>query len=136
MKKTFIAGVALLLGVIGITTSLEARPDKRFDERSQMCRLIGKGRLAWESEAWGLGGKKFQEVCKSCHARDNDKGAPPLSTQSYTSKGWNSIFASRRVRCAREGSWGSLSEEEVQFINDYLFRNAAWTYDPNSSDSC
>ena len=134
-NKTIIAAVALLAGVTW-TASLEARPTKRFDERTQMCRLIGEGRLGWESEAWGAGGKKFQEVCKSCHSRENSKGAPFLHTQSYTSKGWNSIFASRRVSCARDGSWGVLSEDEIQFINDYLFRNAAWTYDPNSSDSC
>jgi len=135
MKKILIGAVALLAGVTW-SANLEARPSKRLDERTKMCRLIGEGRLSWESEAWGTGGKKFQEVCKSCHARENSEGAPFLHAQSYTAKGWNSIFASRRVRCARDGSWGSLSEEEIQFINDFLYRNAAWTYDPNSSDSC
>lgn len=135
MNKVMIAGAALLFCAVGIG-DLQARPNKRFDERTQMCRLLGQGRLDWESEAWGLGGKKFQEVCKSCHTRGNDKGAPVLTSQSYTSRGWNTIFASRRVRCAQEGAWGSLSEEDIQFVNDYLFRNAAWTYDPNSSDSC
>lgn len=135
MQKGIIVAVAMLMGVAA-TTSLEARPAKRFDERSQMCRLIAEGRLGWESEAWGTGGRKFQEVCKGCHAKDNDKGAPFVHAQSYTSKGWNTIFANRRVGCARDGSWGSLSEDDIQFINDYLFRNASWTYDPNSSDSC
>lgn len=135
MKKTMIAAVALLAGVAWMT-SVEARPNKRFDDRTQMCRIIGEGRLNWESEPWGMGGKKFQEVCKGCHAKGNDKGAPALHTQTYTSKGWNIIFANRRVQCAKNGSWGVLSEDEIQFINDYLYRNAAWTFDPNASDSC
>lgn len=135
MKKTVIVMVALLAGVVWVG-SLEARPSKRFDERTQMCRLIGEGRMSWETEAWGLGGKKFQEVCKSCHSKENSKGAPFIHAQSYTSKGWNTIFANRRMGCARDGSWGALSEDEIQFINDYLYRNAAWTFNPNSSDSC
>jgi hypothetical protein len=135
MKKTIVCAAALLIGVM-VVPNLQARPTKRFDQKTQMCRLIGEGRLDWESEPWGTGGKKFQEVCKSCHSRDSDKGAPFIHAQSYTSKGWNTIFANRRVKCARDGSWGALSEEDIQFINDYLYRNAAWTYDPNSSDSC
>ena len=135
MKKKLVVAVALLVGTTWVT-GLEARPSKRFDERTQMCRIIGQGRLDWESEAWGVGGEKFQEVCKSCHGRESGKDAPFLHAQTYTSKGWNTIFASRRVPCAMDGSWGALSEDEIQFINDYLFRNAAWTFDPNSSDSC
>lgn len=135
MKKKLVAAVALLVGAAWVT-GLEARPSKRFDERTQMCRIIGQGRLDWESEAWGEGGRKFQEVCKNCHGRESGKDAPFLHAQTYTSKGWNTIFASRRVPCAVDGSWGTLSEDEIQFINDYLFRNAAWTFDPNSSDSC
>jgi hypothetical protein len=135
MRKS-IALAAALLAVITAATAVYARPSKRFDERTQMCRMIAQGKLDWESEAWGLGGKKFQEVCKSCHSRNNDKGAEFLHAESYTSEGWNSVFAKRRVQCARDGSWDSLSEEEIQVINDYLYRNAAWSYDPNSSDSC
>ena len=135
MNRTMIVAVALLLGVTW-AGNVEARPSKRFDERTKMCRLIAQGRLDWESEPWGAGGKKFQEVCKSCHSRGSNKGAPFLSTQSYSSKGWNIIFANRRVPCARDGSWGKLSEDEIQFINDYLYRNGNWTYDPNSADSC
>jgi len=131
--RVFLA--AVLTGVI-LAPTVQARPTKRIDEKTQMCRLIGEGRLDWESEPWGLGGRKFQEVCKSCHYRGNDKGAPFLHDESYTSEGWNSIFASRRVKCARDGSWSALTEEEIQLVNDYLYRNGAWTYDPNTADSC
>jgi mono/diheme cytochrome c family protein len=115
---------------------IQARPKKRLDERTQMCRLLSEGRLDWESEPWGRGGQKFQEVCKSCHTRNNDKGAPFLYAGSKMPEGWNRVFAKRRVQCAKDGSWGALSEEDIQFVNDYLYRNGAWTYDPNNADSC
>ncbi len=114
----------------------EARPRERFDERTQMCRFIADGKLDWESEVWGTGGKKFREVCKSCHTRNNDKGAPFLHAESYTSDAWNSIFKKRRKKCARDGSWDVLTEDELQMVNDYLYRNGDWTYDPNDADSC
>ena len=87
----------LLVGllVVGLMASaLQARPTKRFDEKTQMCRLIAEGRLDWESEPWGKGGKKFQEVCKSCHHRENDKGAPFLHAESKMSEGWNRVLDS------------------------------------------
>lgn len=134
-NKVVTAGI-VMLAVVFIAAVLHARPSKRFDERTQMCRIIDEGKLGWDSEPWGLGNQKFQEVCKSCHSRDNDQGAPFIHAKSYTSKGWNRIFAKRRVDCAENGSWESLTEEEIQIMNDFLFRNAAWTYDPYGPDSC
>jgi len=128
-----VTGLALALTTV---TLLHARPSKRFDERTQMCRIIGEGQLGWDSEPWGLGGQKFQEVCKSCHSRDNDQGAPFIHAKSYVSEGWNRVFAKRRVQCARNGSWDGLTEEEIQVVNDFLYRNAAWTYDPYGKESC
>ena len=136
MKKNILIVVGVLVAVGMMASVLQARPKKRLDERTQMCRLLTEGRLDWESEPWGRGGQKFQEVCKSCHTRDNDKGAPFLYAESKGSKGWNTVFAKRRVSCAKDGSWGVLSEEDIQFVNDYLFRNGAWTYDPYDADSC
>jgi len=136
MNKIAAVVTVAFFAVTTLATIGQARPTKRLDTRTRMCRLIAQGKLGWESEPWGTGGQKFQEVCKSCHAKDNDKGIPFLHAESYTSKGWNSVFAKRRVQCARDGSWGVLSEEEIQFVADYLYRNGAWTYNPNSSDSC
>ncbi|HFQ89246.1 MAG TPA: hypothetical protein ENK27_04130 [Desulfobulbus sp.] len=137
MKKMALVAVAglLLVAWCGIDRA-EARPRKRYDPRTKMCRQLDRGKLDWNSEPWGIGGKKFREVCKRCHTRNNDKGAPFLWTESYTSKAWNSIFARRRAKCARDGSWDVLSEEELQMVNDYLYRNGDWTYDPNDADSC
>mmetsp|Transcript_4530 Transcript_4530/g.2569 ORF Transcript_4530/g.2569 Transcript_4530/m.2569 type:complete len:138 (+) Transcript_4530:201-614(+) len=136
MMKNFVVLLAVFIAAVMLATVIQSRPTKRLDERTQMCRLIAEGRLGWESEPWGRGGQKFQEVCKSCHFRENDKGAPFLHAQSKMSKGWNRVFAKRRVQCAKDGSWDVLTEEDIQFVNDYLFRNAAWTYDPNNADSC
>lgn len=134
-RKLIVCGIVILVSIL-LTSVLQARPSKRFDERTQMCRIIDQGKLGWESEPWGLGNKKFQEVCKSCHSRDNDKDAPFLHAKSYVSDGWNMVFAKRRVQCAKDGSWDGLSEDEIQIINDFLFRNAAWTYDPYGKNSC
>jgi len=132
--------VATVLIAVFITYSVyfaEARPGKRLDERTKMCRVIADGgELDWNSEPWGTGGIKFRAVCKSCHTRDNDKGATFLHAESYTSDAWNNIFARRKTVCAKDGSWGVLSEDEIQLVNDYLYRNANWTYDPNDADSC
>lgn len=136
MSKKIIAVCAVVFLTMVFASALQARPGKRYDERTKMCRIINEGKLGWESEPWGLGNKKFQEVCKSCHSRDNDKGAPFLHAKSFVSEGWNRVFAKRRVKCAKDGSWAGLTEEELQIINDYLYRNAAWTYDPYGKESC
>ena len=136
MKKSLCCILTVLLTIAWGVNSLQARPKKRYDKRTEMCRFIADGQLDWESEAWGTGGVKFREVCKKCHTRGNNQGAPFLHAESFSSEGWNSIFAKRRKKCARDGSWDVLSEEELTLINDYLYRNANDTYNPNDADSC
>jgi hypothetical protein len=136
MRYLFIFGMCVFYTFFYLVQTGQARPVKRYDERTKMCRFLADGRLDWESEPWGTGGIKFREVCKSCHHRNNNKGATFIHAESYTSKAWNSIFTKRRKKCARDGSWDVLSEDELQMVNDYLYRNGDWTYDPNSADSC
>lgn len=135
MKNLTIFLILAFLTIL-FTTLVYARPSERLDERTGMCRILNQGKLDWESEPWGRGGQKFKEVCQSCHYKGNDKGAPFLYAKSKMSRGWNRVFAKRRVECAKDGSWDVLSEEDLQYINDYLYRNAAWTSDPYSADSC
>jgi hypothetical protein len=135
MKKIYFCTAVAVLSILA-AGFLQARPTKRLDERTQMCRFIAEGQLDWDSEPWGRGGQKFREVCQGCHFKGNDRGIPFLHAQSKMSKGWNRVFAKRRVSCARDGSWNSLTEEDIQLVNDYLYRNAAWTYDPYDADSC
>ena len=136
MRKPTIILFVSLLTVSWTATVIFARPGKRYDKSTEMCRLIDTGKLDWESDHWGIGAAKFKEVCKSCHNRNNDKGAPFLYMESYSSKGWNQIFAKRRKKCAKDGSWDVLSQEELLMVNDYLYRNANDTYNPNDADSC
>jgi hypothetical protein len=136
MNKLIAVSIAALLTTAWTAPSVQARPSKRYDKRTEMCRMLTKGKLDWESDKWGLGAQKFREVCKSCHTRDNDKGAPFLYTESFSSEGWNQVFAKQRKKCARDGSWDVLSKEELLLVNDYLYRNANDTYDPNNAESC
>jgi hypothetical protein len=136
MRKTTVLLVGCLVALLWTINSVQARPGKRFDEGTQMCRIIADGQLDWESDHWGTGARKFKEVCKSCHVRGNDKGAPFLYMESYGSEGWNRVFAKRRVPCKLDGSWDVLSQDELLMVNDYLYRNANDTYDPNDADSC
>jgi hypothetical protein len=136
MIKMLAVSIATLLTTAWTVQVLHARPSKRYDKRTEMCRMLTKGKLDWESDNWGTGARKFKEVCKSCHTRDNKSGAPFLYMESFSSRGWNEIFANRRKKCARNGSWDVLSDEELLLVNDYLYRNANDTYDPNSAESC
>jgi hypothetical protein len=136
MRKITVVLLVSLVAFAWTLNAVQARPGKRFDEGTQMCRLIDQGRLGWESDHWGTGARKFNEVCKSCHARGNDKGAPFLYMESYGSEGWNRVFSTRRIQCKLDGSWDVLSKEELMLVNDYLYRNANDTYDPNDADTC
>lgn len=136
MHKTTATLVAFLMAFTWTTHSAQARPGKRFDESTGMCRIIDSGLLDWESDHWGTGARKFKQVCKNCHAKDNSAGAPFLYMESYGSEGWNRVFAKRRIACKFDGSWDVLSKEELLLVNDYLYRNANDTYDPNDADTC
>ena len=136
MQKTTVVLLAGLLTFAWMIGTTQARPSKRYDDGTQMCRFIADGQLGWESDHWGIGARKFKEVCKSCHTRNNDKGATFLFSESISSDGWNKVFSEKRKKCARDGSWDVLTAEELLMVNDYLYRNANDTYDPNDADSC
>ncbi len=125
-----------LVALAFVATTIQARPGKRYDKTTNTCRILTSAKLNWNSDHWGLGAKKFKEVCKSCHSRNNGKGAKFLYMESFSSKGWNKVFARKRKKCARDGSWNVLTAEELLVVNDYLYRNANDTYDPNDADTC
>ncbi len=136
MKRIVLFLFAVLLLTSWTSTNSEARPQKRFDKGAQMCRDFTTMPLEWETETWGAGAKKFRAVCKSCHTRDNIKNIPFVYEESHTSKGWNRFFEKKLAKCARDGSWDQLSAEDIRLVNDYLYRNGDWTYDPNDADTC
>ncbi len=121
------------LTLTAMALSASATPKKRYDAKTESCRILDSGPLEWESLPWGLGGKGFKQVCKSCHTRDNDKGARYLWEESKSSKGWNRIFTSMRAECAQDGSWASLSDEQLLMVNDYLYRWSSTSLSRNDS---
>lgn len=122
-----VAGV-LMFGM----ASVQASPGKRFDERTQSCRILTFYNSGWVSE----GSKIFQASCQSCHVRGNDQGAPFLHSEAKSMKAWNRVFFERYPKCAKSGAWAKLSEDDLLKLNDYLYRNAANTYDANSAADC
>lgn len=130
---------ATLLMVMTLAASLgaglapaHATPGKRFDERTQSCRILDFYNSGWVSK----GSKIFKDSCQSCHAKGNDQGAPFLHSESKSMKGWNRVFFERYPKCAKSGAWAKLSEDDLQKLNDFLFRNAANTYNANSAADC
>jgi len=123
----------VLLGIIGVlvTTAavVAASSMRRFDARTQTCRVFTR-------ENAMAGYLTFHGVCKSCHSRENNKGAPFLHSESKTQRGWSRVFEEMYPECAKNGSWGSLSEEDLLNLNDYLYVDAANHFDPNAVGSC
>lgn len=122
--------VLLTLGCLlaSIATAMAA-PTKRQDDTTKVCRILN------QPDIWA-GYKIFRKSCKSCHYRDNDKGATFLYAERKTMKSWNQVFTSRYPKCAQDGTWDNLSQDEILQLNDYLFVNGADAYDPNAAADC
>lgn len=127
----FVTTLATMVS-FGLAPDSQATPKKRLDEATQVCRILTFQNSGWVSE----GSKIFAASCKGCHNRENDQGAPFLYSESKTMKGWNRVFFEQYPQCAKEGYWAGLSKDDLVKLNDYLFRNAANTYDPNDADDC
>ncbi|NTV14320.1 MAG: cytochrome c [Desulfobulbaceae bacterium] len=127
---------ALAMAVAGVlafgVASAQASPKKRFDERTQSCRVLTFYNSGWVSE----GSKIFKASCQSCHSQGNDKGAPFLYTETKSMKGWNRVFTERYPKCATTGAWAQLTDDDLEKLNDYLYHNAANTYDANTAADC
>lgn len=132
MKILLALAMAVAASLVFGLVSAQASPGKRFDERTQSCRILTFYNSGWVSE----GSKIFHASCQGCHAQGNDKGAPFLYSESKSTKAWNRVFTERYPQCAQTGSWAKLSEDDLQKLNDYLYRNAANTYDANSAADC
>jgi hypothetical protein len=129
MGKAGMAALVALALIFGGAVMVQAAPNKRLDPGTQTCRILG-----FDSMWWGEGAKIFRNNCKSCHFRGNDKGAPFLYAESKSPEAWNRVFFQKYPQCARDGSWGELSQNDQLLLNDYLYRNGANTYNPYSAD--
>lgn len=131
MKRLMVSAVVLFAGFAIGTATGHAGQLKRLDQTTQTCRILGA-----DSMWWGKGAKIFQNNCKTCHVRDNDKGAPFLHSESKSPEAWNRVFYKKYPACSKDGSWGNLALNDQLLLNDYLYRNGANTYDPNNAASC
>ena len=123
--------ILIIIFCLGWAIQASARPQNRYDENSKTCRILGEGPLEWESSSWGQGGKIFKNLCQGCHSRNNDHGAPFLWVESKRSDAWNRVFTKKYPKCAKDGSWASMSPEQERMVNDYLFR---WGKDSQTMD--
>lgn len=130
MKKSMMFYLVALVS-LALVSVVEASPQKRWDEGTKTCRVFD-----FDSGWWGTGGQLWRSKCKTCHNRNNDKGASFLYMESKPSKGWNRVFLERYPQCAKDGEWDSLTMEEIMKLNDYLYRFGANTYDPNDANDC
>ena len=117
-----ISAIVMFL-VILIYSQAHANPVSRYDAASNTTRVLSEGPLYWESYAWGEGGKTFKAQCQSCH-NGNDKSAPFLWTESKNQDAWNRVFSTRYPKCAQNGSWKGISDEQLRMVNDHLWRFA------------
>ena len=77
--------------------------------------------------------KRFTSQSLSAKWKEgNEKGIPFLWTESKSSKAWNRVFAERYPKCAKDGSWAGLTQEQIMRINDYLYRWAKDSTDPGN----
>ncbi len=121
MKRLSIAIIPIIISA-AFALQAKARPEYRFDDNTHTCRDLKDGQLEWDSRGYGEGGKIFKELCKNCHSRDNEAGAPFLWTESKTSQAWNRVFTKRYPQCAQNGSWEGITAEQLRKVNDYLYR--------------
>lgn len=132
MKISVLPALAVAASLCFGLTSAQASPGKRFDERTQSCRVLDFYNSGWVSE----GSKIFKASCQNCHYQGNDQGASFLHTESKSMKAWNRVFAQRYPRCAKTGAWAKLSDDDLQRLNDFLYRNSAGAYDANTAADC
>lgn len=125
--------IAMLLGVmlvlLAVNTVLAESVMQRFDQRTRTCRNFTMDNV-WAGYAI------FRNVCKSCHSRDNNVGAPFLYSESKTRPAWDRVFVEMYPGCAQEGVWAPLSSEDLLNLNDYLTVDAANTSNPNEVGYC
>lgn len=87
-------------------------------------------RFEGAASLWLIEGRKlYNSSCKSCHHRDNGVGASCFNPESKTQKAWDLVFEKRYSKCAKNGSWDSLTPTQLRDINDFLFRYAFGTED-------
>ena len=118
--------VLALLLMTPVRQAMAGEAKYRFDPVTQSSRIV-------EFPATYDGYLVYKHLCKSCHTRDNGKGAPFIHQESYNRKGWSRIFLTRYPKCAQDGSWDKASREDLLKLHDYLYTEARDAYNPYST---
>jgi cytochrome c5 len=118
-----ISAIVMFLVIMIYSLAAHANPVTRYDAASNTTRILSEGPLYWESYLFGEGGKTFKTKCQSCH-NGNDKSTPFLWSESKNQDAWNRVFSTRYPKCAQNGSWKGISDEQLRMVNDYLWRFA------------
>ncbi|MBC8317257.1 MAG: hypothetical protein H8E41_05085 [Desulfobulbaceae bacterium] len=129
-KREMVIGIVALCALFFSASFIQASPDKRFDATTNTCRIFGFD-TAW----WGEGNKTFKQNCKSCHYRNNDKGAPFLYAESKSPRAWNRVFYKKYPACAKDGSWNIDLQQQLA-LNDFLYKYGADTYNAYDANDC
>ncbi len=106
-----------------------ASPTKRFDPNTNTMRNLTFPNLE-------DGRKLFTTVCKNCHHRGNDQNAKFIHTESKSMRAWTRLFFQKYSKCAQNGAWDALSNNDLLKLNDYLYRYASDSYNPNDAADC
>lgn len=117
-----ISTLLMFLVILCYSMQAYAKPLTRYDAASNTSRVLSYGPLGWESQAWGEGGKTFKTFCQSCHNSRNDKGAHFLWSESKNQKAWDRVFETRYPKCAQDGTWSAISDEQLRRVHDFLWR--------------
>ncbi|MDA3833212.1 MAG: hypothetical protein PF495_07425 [Spirochaetales bacterium] len=130
MQRMIMCCLAFSISLMWLTQA-SASPTKRFDQATKTCRTFDQ-----DSFWWGSGAQTFRSTCKPCHTKDSKEGGGFLHVESKTSRAWDRVFFEKYPQCAKDGSWDSLSMEQLLKLNDYLNRFGAFTYDANVANDC
>ena len=117
--------LVLLLG-LRVPPAYAGETVYRFDPVSQKSRALTFPRT------WA-GFKIFTGFCKDCHFTGNDKGATFLHTESKSTRAWKRVFLTKYPKCAQDGTWDKLEQEDLLVLHDYLYSEARDTYNPYST---
>lgn len=117
-----IPAILMFLVIMTLSMQAHAKPLTRYDDASKTCRILSDGPLEWESQAYGEGGKTFKAKCQNCHTSNNDNDARFLWSESKNQGAWDRVFATRYPKCAQDGSWDGIDEEQLRKVHDFLWR--------------
>lgn len=124
MKKGVGILFGLLLCVVFVSVTFAA-PDQRYDKINDTCRKF-------QFEHMRTGARIFKDVCQSCHNEGYDNGLRSMTVfipRTYSPGQWTRfLIGEKEPQCSKDGSWTTLSGDDLLKLNDYLYRGGYGTW--------